>query len=77
MQQTTLVGEGGAQRDSTRLVVDGSADGADGALLVVVLAVVQAQTDGWRLADELLDRAILCDEVEGLILADAEIDVHL
>ena len=77
MQQSTLVGEGGTQRDSTSLGVNRSADGTDGALLVVVLSVVQAQTDSWRLADELLNGAILCDEVECLILADAEIDVHL
>ena len=77
MQEMAAIGECGAQGDSTRLRVDRSADGADAAFLGILLTVAQAEADGRGLGDELADGTVLRDEVERLVLADAEIDVHL
>ena len=77
VQQMAGVGEGGTQGDSTCLTVDNAADGTDTARLVIVLAIAQTEINSWSLGDEFVDGAVLCNEVERLILGDAEIGIHL
>ncbi len=73
----TAVGEGGTQRHSTRLGINGAADGTDAPFLAVLLPVAQPKFHGRRLADKPGDGTILCHEVEHLVLGDAEIGVCL
>ena len=46
MQHMAAVGEGGTQRDGTRLGIDGTADGTDAPSLTVFLTVAQPQLYG-------------------------------
>ena len=77
MQQSTHIGEGGTQGHSTRLVVHRTAHGADASLLAIQLSVVHTQTHHRRLGNEFIYAAILRHQVQGLTLADAEIDIDL
>ena len=71
------IGECSSQRDSTSLGIHRTTHSTDASLLFVGLSVVQAEPHRWSLADKCRDGAVLADQIERLIFANAEIDVHL
>ena len=77
MQQMTTVRECSTQRDSTCLDIDSPADGTDTSRFLVLFAVAQSKRHLGGFLDECLNGTVLTDKVEGLILAYAEIDIHL